>query len=266
MRFLSITYSQNPTGMPSHYHEGHEILFVTAGKIRVTVEGQEYIAGPGDLVLLSRFEEHAMQVLTPQYQRYALQLGHEPSVYTAEDPVLSSVLVNRGGSFRHVVSTGESFPAFEEIFRQMLRESTHRAPMWESQLALLLQALLILLYRQVPMLFVTDSSRMAAMVNQLRNCMEERFQQKMSLEALAREYHVSASHLAHSFRQITGYAPMEYLTACRLSAAKQYLSTTALPVQEIVDLCGFGDESNFSRLFRRKTGLTPTEFRKKYRL
>ena len=263
MRFLSITYSQNPTGTPSHYHEGHEILFVTVGQIRVTVEGQEYIAGPGDLVLLSRFEEHAMQVLTPQYRRYALQLGHEPSAYTAEDPVLSSVLVNRGGSFRHVVSTAERFPAFEEVFRQMLLESKDRSPMWEIRLALLQQELLILLYRHAPMLFVTDSSRMAAMVDGIRTGMEQRFQEKMSLEGLAREWHVSASHLAHSFRQITGYAPMEYLTACRLSAAKKYLSTTALPVQEIVDLCGFGDESNFSRLFRRRTGMTPTAFRKK---
>jgi two-component system response regulator YesN len=49
---------------------------------------------------------------------------------------------------------------------------------------------------------------------------------------------------------------------CRLSAAKNLLSSTDKGIKEIIDLCGFSDESNFSRTFREKVGMTPTEFRK----
>lgn len=58
---------------------------------------------------------------------------------------------------------------------------------------------------------------------------------------------------------------MEYLQACRVSAAKRYLTTTDLPIKEIVGRCGFSDESNFSRMFREKTGGTPSQFRQRYR-
>ena len=57
---------------------------------------------------------------------------------------------------------------------------------------------------------------------------------------------------------------MEYLQACRLSEAKRELAQGNRSIREIVDLCGFGDESNFSRTFRQRVGVTPTQFRKRY--
>ena len=82
------------------------------------------------------------------------------------------------------------------------------------------------------------------------------------LSELALGYHISESHLSHIFKSVTGYAPIEYLMSCRLSAAKNLLSSSDKSIKEIIDLCGFSDESNFSRTFKKKVGMTPTEFRK----
>ena len=96
----------------------------------------------------------------------------------------------------------------------------------------------------------------------LQTKFEKNYFEQFLLADLAEEYHISASHLSHVFKSITGYAPIEYLMVCRLSAAKSMLSTTDKSIKEIIDLCGFSDESNFSRTFREKVGMTPTEFRK----
>jgi len=87
----------------------------------------------------------------------------------------------------------------------------------------------------------------------------------VSLGELAEECHMSISYLSHLFKETTGMSVMEYLNACRMLAAKKYLATTDLPIGEIVTMCGFSDDSNFSRNFKQKTGMTPSEFRRNYR-
>ena len=87
----------------------------------------------------------------------------------------------------------------------------------------------------------------------------------MSLSEISEQYHISSSHLSHIFKEITGYSTIDYLISCRLSAAKRLLSSTDINIKEIIYQCGFSDESNFSRMFKEKVGITPSEFRKRYK-
>jgi YesN/AraC family two-component response regulator len=58
---------------------------------------------------------------------------------------------------------------------------------------------------------------------------------------------------------------MEYLQSCRMANAKQLLAETEFCIGEIVEKCGFCDNSNFSRTFKKLNGLSPSDFRKKYK-
>ena len=102
------------------------------------------------------------------------------------------------------------------------------------------------------------------MVKEIQRRFEEHYGESVTLSDLAGHYHISPSHLSHVFKRITGYSPIDYLQACRLSAAKRELTEGKRNIKEIVYRCGFGDESNFSRSFKERTGMTPTEFRKKF--
>jgi transcriptional regulator GlxA family with amidase domain len=66
------------------------------------------------------------------------------------------------------------------------------------------------------------------------------------------------------FRQATAMTPLEYLHTLRLEEAKQMLETTALPVDDIAHEVGYQDSSFFGRLFRRKTALTPAQYRRRF--
>jgi len=67
------------------------------------------------------------------------------------------------------------------------------------------------------------------------------------------------------FAKATGMAPMEYVQTVRLEEAKQILETTDQPIELVAQDVGYGDASFFTRLFRRKVGLTPANYRKRFR-
>jgi len=67
------------------------------------------------------------------------------------------------------------------------------------------------------------------------------------------------------FRNATGYSPIEYLQALRIEEAKQALETTDQSVQEVADAVGYLDERAFRRIFRKRSGLTPSAYRRRFR-
>ncbi|WP_119388959.1 GlxA family transcriptional regulator [Taklimakanibacter lacteus] len=66
------------------------------------------------------------------------------------------------------------------------------------------------------------------------------------------------------FFQTTGQSPMDYVQSLRLEEAKQILETTALSIEAVAQELGYEDTSFFSRLFRRRIGVTPAQYRKRF--
>jgi transcriptional regulator GlxA family with amidase domain len=66
------------------------------------------------------------------------------------------------------------------------------------------------------------------------------------------------------FSGATGLTPLDYVHALRLEEAKQMLETSDLPVEAIANEVGYEDSSFFGRLFRRKIGLTPAQYRLRF--
>ena len=66
------------------------------------------------------------------------------------------------------------------------------------------------------------------------------------------------------FVKATGLSPLEYVHALRLEEAKQMLETEELSIEAIAEQVGYEDTSFFGRLFRRKVGLTPAQYRRRF--
>lgn len=67
------------------------------------------------------------------------------------------------------------------------------------------------------------------------------------------------------FKLATGMAPIEYVHTLRLEEAKQLLESGDEPVEAVAQEVGYEDAAFFGRLFRRKVGVTPTQYRKRFR-
>ena len=244
-----------------HYHDCHQILFIQKGELVVSLGQTETVARTGDIVISNRFEHHAITVRSETYERYLLRL--RPTSLPADGAY--SFLTLRPTSFRNPVSTGEAFPDFVSLFRALMREGEATDRYTLQMQEMLVTELLIRICRlEGESSFAFDDDDMKLVLS-LQRDFDEHYREKYTLSALADRYHVSVSALSHRFKAIVGVSVMEYLFSCRLAAAKRYLSETGKSVGEIVEACGFTDGSNFSRTFKSRTGMTPSEFRCRYR-
>jgi transcriptional regulator GlxA family with amidase domain len=69
---------------------------------------------------------------------------------------------------------------------------------------------------------------------------------------------------ARRFRASTGYEPMDYVQSLRIEEAKQLLETGNLAVEDVGHAVGYEDPTSFRRLFKRRAGLTPAAYRRKF--
>jgi AraC family transcriptional regulator of arabinose operon len=87
----------------------------------------------------------------------------------------------------------------------------------------------------------------------------------VTLHSLAKEFYLSPSHLNVLFRKSLGQSPMTYVRTIRMRSIRDMLARTSYSIKEIAELHGFPTQSEFSRLFRRHTGITPSNYRKKFK-
>ena len=92
---------------------------------------------------------------------------------------------------------------------------------------------------------------------------ENNYFRSVSISALADALGVARTYFTTEFTQRTGVSPYAYLTDYRIAKARELLAESDLRVSEIAYSVGFSGVERFSDMFRRRTGLSPTEYRRR---
>lgn len=87
------------------------------------------------------------------------------------------------------------------------------------------------------------------------------YMKKVSLEDVASHVFLSASYFSKVFNDGMGYSFSNYLNKVRIDAAKGLLKDKSLPLVEVSNLVGYEDQSYFSKVFKKITGMTPGRYR-----
>lgn len=101
-------------------------------------------------------------------------------------------------------------------------------------------------------------------MNQIRPAItyiEANYDKPVTLAEIARAAHLSASRLAHLFKEQMGLTVIDYVTTVRIERAKRLLLATARSCTEICFEVGYNNQSYFTRTFRAAVGMTPRRFR-----
>lgn len=89
----------------------------------------------------------------------------------------------------------------------------------------------------------------------------DRLEHTITVEELAHQAGMSASHFARVFKETVGETPMQYVLAYRIEQAILMMKDPARPLGDIALACGFADQAHFSRSFKQVTGQTPRQYR-----
>lgn len=89
----------------------------------------------------------------------------------------------------------------------------------------------------------------------------ENLSSPLSLENIAEHLHISSSHLSRTFKKNCNESLTEFINRTRIEKAKDYLIHSDILSYEIAELVGYNDPAYFSSIFKKYTGLSPTDFR-----
>jgi transcriptional regulator GlxA family with amidase domain len=104
-----------------------------------------------------------------------------------------------------------------------------------------------------------------AVIGDCQSWIAENYRAGTPVQRMAERSGLNPRTFARRFRTATGYQPIDYVQALRVEEAKQMLETGELGVDEIAEAVGYGDPASFRRLFKRRAGLTPAAYRRKFR-
>ena len=93
---------------------------------------------------------------------------------------------------------------------------------------------------------------------------ECQFDQKVNLEEIAGQLHISYVWFRTYFRKHTGFSPYDYLLNIRINHASLLLANSNLSIKEIALASGFHSQQQFSKTFRNKTGVSPREYKRHF--
>ena len=110
-----------------------------------------------------------------------------------------------------------------------------------------------------------NESRELTGIKFVKKLIDENFASSgFNIEQLCRDVNISHAHLLRLFKKEYGVTLVKYIISKRLSLAQELLSTTYLSVSSVAFSCGFTDEIHFMKTFKKATGRSALEFRKRH--
>lgn len=96
----------------------------------------------------------------------------------------------------------------------------------------------------------------------LKQYIDMNIEKNVTIDELSKQIFRSKSQTMRIFKNAYGHSPYDYLLSQRLLRANSFLQNTNIPIKDISQRLGFCDEHYFSNLYKKKTGMSPSDFRK----
>ncbi|SBT11536.1 helix-turn-helix domain-containing protein [Vibrio celticus] len=159
---------------------------------------------------------------------------------------------------KHSIQTRSGF-AIDNILEALssLARESNKQPMDE----LLLQALLQYSKTMLEAPVEKTHSRVQDVYQGICIYIQENFHRQITRDSIASRFSISSNHLSRMFRQQGHMTLAEYITRVRVDRAKFMLKKYNFKLNEVALRCGFKDVNYFCRVFKNRTGRTPTEYR-----
>lgn len=230
-------------------HEAFELVYVDRGELHNLAGGADILLQQQQLMLIGQnvwhmqYADLPVSFLTVSFRAAVLpcsQLTGRAITLSARQISLVQQMLNAHNAESYAYDCVESL--LKLLLADMLRNTDKQLPVCSAQ--------------RLP----ATSHAEQCIVDKLIQIVSARAGEKLSLQALADEAHISTTYLHRLFRSQLGMTPGTYIAKIRAEESKLLLRSGTLSMGEIAKKLGFSSQQHFSRQFRTVTGMTPSEY------
>lgn len=256
-------------------HDFWEMVYVDKGELVVTAGSDTYLLKSGEVAFHCPQEFHNLHS-GGQKSAHVIVLSFlcdSPVMRSFEKKILSLSPQEKTCLSSIVKEAEGAFVHFDNVAPQVDLQQRENCPFGAQQIIKnLLEYFLLLVYRHTDMIRFDARAVPANQLHhhartalQLQEYLAEHYAEKLTLEALAASQNISISQLKRIFKEQTGQSVIPYLTSLRIKAAKKLIRESGLNFSQIALAVGYDNIYYFSSVFKKHTGMTPTEYSKTLR-
>ena len=265
-----------------HWHEEVEIIYLHHGSFKLDINMEPYGTDRECFLFINSGELHSLRSLSMEFDEQAVVFSPSMLLFQDYDSIDESILLpltqNKLTFPRFLDQTSPFFSAFRSCYQQIshiFSQSKETLITGEqiltddviSQLQIKAGILQLIgipmeagLMCQSPR---TESQKITA-IKTVLSYITDHYHEKLYVQDLASQVNMNEQYFCRFFKRSIGKTPIDYINDYRLNKVIRLLETGDAQITEICLECGFNNMGNFQRLFKRKTGITPLQYRKLY--
>ncbi|MDR1523771.1 MAG: AraC family transcriptional regulator [Tannerella sp.] len=270
---IARLYDYDHFSYPWHFHSEYEIIYVKESHGERFVADSVEVFNPGDVILLGSNLHHYMR-------------SHE--IYYKGDPGLrvKGVVIQFAHDYMaHAIHKYADFTHIKSLLNQAKRGFYFPHPQ-NSELIQRIEALPRQsgIYRIIDLLLLLD--KMAAFkdkrfmgsphfsentseysgnrIEKILSFLNYHYTENISLNDMSSRFSMNATAFCRYFKQYAGKSYIDYIQDLRIGYACKLLIGTSYDISQISIECGYNTACHFNKIFKRKTALTPSEYRNKF--
>jgi len=260
MAFIEITQKIEKAAwsMPDlHSHSHYELYFLEQGERSFFIDSTLYLIKPNTVVLVAPYVMHKTE--GGPFSRIIVDFAD--SFFDSDEEKILSEL----GDICVFPLDNDKGAIIHQIMSTMLEEENNHNRNNHNAIKLFVKTVIGYLY-----LFketadnaqkVSGNGNIRPQTLNMIKYINDNCKKKLTIEEIAKEFSVSESCLAKSFKKETGYNIGEFILNARINEAKLLLSSTATPINEVSELLGFSSANYFGLIFKQKVGMSPIKYR-----
>ena len=249
-------------------HDFWEMVYVDKGKIQIKSEEKTLVLGQEEIIFHKPNEFHAVKAYESSPNFFVITFDcHSPAMKTFFNfhtrlnknlkPIIASIIAEAEKTY--------VIPKNDVHFTKLVRKNT--APIGGEQLVkTYLEQLFILLLREIlnkskAVVFPTEETMKNHLAESVKNYITDNVCNSFSLADICNRFGYGKSYLCKTFQNYTGQGVCQFVNREKIDYAKRLIRDGKMNFSEISDHLSFDNPQYFSRVFKRITGMSPTEFK-----
>lgn len=228
----------------------YEIIYITKGRGKFHSMDQEYTIIPGTIIILFPGIQHAYK---PDFET-----GWDEYWVGIQGPYIDSLLregvISPSKPVYYVGLHDVLISHYNTIFDRIKKQRPCYQMRTSTNITMLL-ADIISYDRKQEQVCHSDS-----LIEKIKFIFEQNLYGNIDLEEVADQLNMSSCYLGEVFKSYTGMTPYQYFLHLKVNKAKEFLERDELSIKEIAFKLAFDDQFYFSRLFKKKTGVPPSQW------